>query len=208
MSRSRSPGRTLRHIGPNCCWASVGLPAGMSSRTRARKVDRSSPARSIRGTPGIAGWPRSPHSEPATASPTKSHCSTSTSRHLISPTWPSGRHVSLPTSRSGSRAATFRDKADVFPGTTFVVGVDTIERIAEPRYYGNDTAARNAAIAHLVDRGCRFLVFGRAADDEFKSLSDLALPKALAGLCDEVPGAVFREDISSTAIRNSESPRP
>ena len=107
-----------------------------------------------------------------------------------------------------TRAATFRDKADVFPGTTFVVGVDTIERIAEPRYYGNDTAARDAAIAHLVDRGCRFLVFGRAADDEFKSLSDLALPKALAGLCDEVPGAVFREDISSTAIRNTESPRP
>lgn len=102
-----------------------------------------------------------------------------------------------------TRAATFRDKADIFPGATFVVGVDTIERIAEPRYYGNDAGARDAAIVHLVDRGCRFLVFGRAAGDDFKSLSDLRLPNTLADLCDEVPGAVFREDISSTAIRKA-----
>jgi nicotinamide mononucleotide (NMN) deamidase PncC len=104
-----------------------------------------------------------------------------------------------------TRAATFRDKADIFPDAAFVVGVDTIERIAEPRYYSNDTAARDAAIAHLVDRDCRFLVFGRAAGDDFKSLSDLALPKSLADLCEEVPGSVFREDISSTAIRKAEA---
>jgi len=34
-----------------------------------------------------------------------------------------------------TRAPTFREKARLLPGGTFVVGVDTAERIVEPRYY-------------------------------------------------------------------------
>jgi nicotinamide mononucleotide (NMN) deamidase PncC len=102
-----------------------------------------------------------------------------------------------------TRAATFREKADIFPGTTFVVGVDTIERIAEPRYYGDSVSARDAAIAHLLERHCRFLVFGRTNGEQFKSLSDIPLLPALAQLCDEVPAAEFREDVSSTELRRN-----
>ncbi|RIK84722.1 MAG: hypothetical protein DCC68_00030 [Planctomycetota bacterium] len=106
-----------------------------------------------------------------------------------------------------TRAATFREKADIFGGATFVVGADTIERIAEPRYYGGSESARDAAVAHLAERGCRFLVFGRAVGERFESLSDLALPPALATLCEEVPASEFRADVSSTEIRRRvESP--
>ncbi|OYV85503.1 MAG: hypothetical protein B7Z73_13455, partial [Planctomycetia bacterium 21-64-5] len=35
-----------------------------------------------------------------------------------------------------TRAATFVEKAVLFPATTFVVGADTLSRIANPRYYG------------------------------------------------------------------------
>jgi hypothetical protein len=102
-----------------------------------------------------------------------------------------------------TRAATFREKADIFPGATFVVGVDTIERIAEPRYYDDSQASRDAAIAHLSERHCRFLVFGRAIGERFKSLGDIRLLPALAKLCEEVPATEFREDVSSTELRRN-----
>lgn len=103
-----------------------------------------------------------------------------------------------------TRAATFREKAALFPGATFVVGADTVLRIAEPRYYGGDTARRDAAVAEISQSGCRFLVFGRAVDGRFSSLGDLDLPAELRSLCDEVPAAEFREDLSSTALRKGE----
>ncbi len=99
-----------------------------------------------------------------------------------------------------SRAPTFVEKAALFPRATFVVGADTIVRIAEAKYYGGEQA-RDAALAALAAAGCRFLVFGRCYDGRFQSLDDLRLPDALRRLCDEVSGETFRMDISSTALR-------
>ena len=89
----------------------------------------------------------------------------------------------------------------MFPAATFVVGADTIERIADPRYYGGKTTARDAAIGMLESNGCRFLVFGRTADGPFVELHDLNLPTNLHALCDGVPESEFREDISSMELR-------
>jgi hypothetical protein len=100
-----------------------------------------------------------------------------------------------------TRAATFREKAEVFPGATFVVGTDTIGRIAEPRYYGGDVSRRDEAVAAMAGHGCRLLVFGREGDGRFQTLAELGLPAGLRALCDEVPEAEFREDVSSTALR-------
>ncbi|MHB1037755.1 MAG: CinA family protein [Pirellulales bacterium] len=100
-----------------------------------------------------------------------------------------------------TRAARFEEKARVFPGATFVVGADTMARIAEARYYGGDRSACEAAIARIAEHGCRFLVFGRLAGGGFKSLDALDLPKSLRRLAREVPAAAFREDISSTEMR-------
>lgn len=99
-----------------------------------------------------------------------------------------------------TRAATFVEKAALFPGATFVVGVDTIVRIAEPKYYGGELA-RDAAFASLAAAGCRFLVFGRYHEGCFQALCHLKLPDALLRLCDEVPPDVFRMDLSSTQLR-------
>lgn len=98
-------------------------------------------------------------------------------------------------------AATFVQKARLFPGATFVVGLDTLERIAAARYYQNNAAERNAAFAELAASGCRFLVFGRALDGPFRSLVEAALPAELRSRCEMVGGDEFRCDVSSTELR-------
>ncbi|MGH7136872.1 MAG: hypothetical protein ACREHD_14120 [Pirellulales bacterium] len=100
-----------------------------------------------------------------------------------------------------TRAATFMEKAALFPRAKFIVGADTIIRIADAKYYGDD-CRRDAAFAALAEAGCRFLVFGRCHEKGFQSLCDLKLPDALHQLCEEVPGDAFRMDVSSTAMRH------
>jgi hypothetical protein len=100
-----------------------------------------------------------------------------------------------------TRAATFVEKARRFPGATFVVGTDTLARIAAPRYYGGDRDARDQAVTEMRERGAGFLVFGRRLGDRFVVLEDLELPGALQALCTGVPESEFRDDVSSTALR-------
>jgi hypothetical protein len=97
-------------------------------------------------------------------------------------------------------APTFVEKTALFPGATFVVGVDTMERIGAERYYGSPQALA-AAIDAMAERGCRFLVFGRVAEGRFRTLDDLQLPSELARLCRGVPESLFRQDVSSTELR-------
>jgi nicotinamide mononucleotide (NMN) deamidase PncC len=101
-----------------------------------------------------------------------------------------------------TRAATFVEKARLAPGCVFVVGIDTVERIGEPRYYHGDAAQRDAAIAAITQAGCRFLVFGRQRGGRFETLASTDIPAALRVLCDEVPEALFRADISSSQLRS------
>ena len=106
-----------------------------------------------------------------------------------------------------TRLPTFRDKADEFPGATFAVGVDTLLRIADPRYYGG-TAQRDAAVTALLEAGASFLVFGRLMGDRFQDLSHVSLPKALRSICTEVTEDEFRADLSSTELRRRATPDP
>ena len=99
-----------------------------------------------------------------------------------------------------TRAATFVDKAKIFPGATFVVGADTAMRLGVAEYYVN-AAARDAAIATLVSLGCRFLVFGRLIEDRFLAGDRISLPPDVADLCQFVPESDFRLDVSSSEIR-------
>ena len=100
-----------------------------------------------------------------------------------------------------TRAATFAAKSRLFGATTFIVGVDTVVRIADPRYYDDDPAERDRAIAELAAAGCRFLVFGRALGQRFQTLTELTLPAELQSICQGVSEDVFRHDISSTDLR-------
>lgn len=100
-----------------------------------------------------------------------------------------------------TRAPRFVEKARIAPGCTFVVGVDTITRIGNAKYYGGGIGERDAALVTLRDAGCGFLVFGRYGNGSFCTLSGVELPPILRDLCEEVSEAEFRDDISSTALR-------
>ena len=100
-----------------------------------------------------------------------------------------------------TKAATFVEKSILFPGATFVVGADTIIRLADPKYYGGHYSTRDAAIDSINNAGCRFLVAGRLVSGSFQTLEQLKLPDALRRLCDQIPEADFRADISSSELR-------
>ncbi|MBX3708047.1 MAG: hypothetical protein KF911_15585 [Pseudomonadales bacterium] len=99
-----------------------------------------------------------------------------------------------------TRLPTFIEKARQFPGTTFVVGVDTLARIIEARYYGG-AAERARALDELVELDCRFVVFGRLQEGRFTTLEDLILPEPIAARSLGVTEAEFSDPISSTDLR-------
>ena len=98
---------------------------------------------------------------------------------------------------------TFLEKANRFPGAIFIVGIDTLVRIANPRYYGGD-AELSRALTELADRKARFLVFGRTLNGTFQGLAQVELPAALRQMCVAVSEAEFRADISSTVLRRQQ----
>ncbi len=101
-----------------------------------------------------------------------------------------------------TRLPMFSAKARQFPGATFIVGTDTLVRIADPRYYGGPHE-RDEQLEELLSHGVRFLVFGRLFDGNFRALGELTLPAALMDACDGVNEAEYRLDLSSAAIRNA-----
>lgn len=101
-----------------------------------------------------------------------------------------------------TRLPTFVEKARRFPGCTFVVGMDTLLRIADPRYYAHSPAMRDRAVAEIAEHGCRFLVFGRLVKGQFITLENAEIPPSLRAICHGVSEKEFREDISSTELRH------
>ncbi len=98
-----------------------------------------------------------------------------------------------------TRAPTFAEKAELFPGAAFVVGYDTAARLIDPRYYANDPGRRDAAIARLAAAGCRVVVGGRVDTDGVFRTWDAAGP--LPDLFVSLTEADFRADVSSTRLR-------
>jgi hypothetical protein len=103
-----------------------------------------------------------------------------------------------------TRAPTFTEKADIFPGAVFVVGADTAARILEPRFYGGSEAQLAEAMQRLRSRGCRFLVAGRvSAAGVFVGPDDLHIPAPYRDLFTAIPASEFRLDVSSTQLRKN-----
>ena len=105
-----------------------------------------------------------------------------------------------------TRAPLFQQKADLFPDSVFVIGVDTAARLVQPRFYEGE-AGMDAALTHLEKFGCRFLVAGRQSqekgDGRFLTLGDIDLPQEYRNLFEALPEEVFRQDISSSELRAS-----
>jgi hypothetical protein len=104
-----------------------------------------------------------------------------------------------------TRAPLFSQKALLFPGAVFILGVDTAERLIQPRFYNDDPAQMLASFEQIRLAGGCFLVAGRVKDDQFFTLADLSLPAGYRELFMPIPEMVFRVDISSTALRQAQT---
>lgn len=102
-----------------------------------------------------------------------------------------------------TNAPRFWQKSQIFPGTTFVVGSDTAQRIVDAKYYGGDADALQTALGKIRQAGCRFLVASRLVDGRILSLANLQVPPTARDLFDEIPESEFRVDISSTELRQA-----
>jgi hypothetical protein len=101
-----------------------------------------------------------------------------------------------------TRAPTFVEKSRLFPGTTFVVGADTVERLFVPKYYGDDEARMYDALDEIANSGGSFLVAVRIdAAGRVRTLNDIPVPRRYADLFTEIPEHRFRFDTSSSEIR-------
>ena len=101
-----------------------------------------------------------------------------------------------------TRAPTFVEKSRLFPGTTFLIGADTAERLIAPRYYGDDEARMQDALEEIANAGSSFLVAVRIdAAGRVRALREIPVPRRYVDLFTEIPEHRFRSDISSTDIR-------
>ncbi|XP_020584982.1 uncharacterized protein LOC110027773 isoform X2 [Phalaenopsis equestris] len=96
----------------------------------------------------------------------------------------------------------FYKKAELFPGSAFVIGADTAIRLINPKYYG-DYQRMLEILLGCKSSGCLFLVGGRMVDGVFKALEDLDVPDELKDMFISIPQERFRMDISSTEIRKN-----
>ncbi len=102
-----------------------------------------------------------------------------------------------------THAPTFLDKARLLPGRTFIIGADTALRLVDPAYYGGRADAMLDALAELRLLRCRFLVAGRMVDGRFVTLADAMVPAGYEDMFDPVPESVFRDDVSSSLLRQT-----
>jgi nicotinic acid mononucleotide adenylyltransferase/nicotinamide mononucleotide (NMN) deamidase PncC len=100
-----------------------------------------------------------------------------------------------------TRAATFLEKLELFPQSTFVMGADTYVRLADPRYYGGSADAARAAVQRIATEARGLIVFGRVKDGVFQDPTHLDVPQPLRDVTYFVSQREFRLDVSSTAIR-------
>lgn len=102
-----------------------------------------------------------------------------------------------------TRAETFRKKAALFPGCTFVIGWDTAVRLVAVRYYNGQESDMLKALAEIWALGCRFLVAGRDDGTTFRTLAEVPVPQGFQPLFQDIPESLFRADVSSTALRTA-----
>ncbi|KAL5553072.1 hypothetical protein UlMin_040473 [Ulmus minor] len=98
----------------------------------------------------------------------------------------------------------FYKKAELFPGSAFVIGADTAARIINPKYYDGDYNKMLKILTGCKETGCTFLVAGRNVDGSFKVLDDFEIPEELRDMFIPIPADKFRMDISSTEIRTKQ----
>jgi nicotinic acid mononucleotide adenylyltransferase len=102
-----------------------------------------------------------------------------------------------------------------FPKMSFVIGTDTLVRIINPKYYGNEESAMLEAIRSM--KGVHFVVGGRleqtkgsSSPPKFVAGGDevFSLPKDVQEMFTIIQESDFRKDISSSEIREQQEAMP
>lgn len=93
----------------------------------------------------------------------------------------------------------FLDKARKRPGSTFIIGADTMQRMLDP-VWGVDP---EALIAEFENLKTKFLVMGRLIDDKWLTCRDIPMPRWTSQLLFQPLGG--RVDVSSTQLRAKQS---
>ena len=101
-------------------------------------------------------------------------------------------------------AGRFSEKAEMFPNSVFIIGADTLLRVFDEKFYSSNKDM-NEHVERFNDHNIHFLVFGRKVDDKFISLEDINIPSKIRSRCTGFNEGSFRDDISSTEIRLSET---
>jgi hypothetical protein len=100
-----------------------------------------------------------------------------------------------------TRAATFAEKSALFPGTAFVVGWDTAERLIDPAYH-RGSSGRDDTLRLLFRLGNRIVVGGRLdAAGRFRVWERCLVAEEFAELFIGLTEHDFRVDISSRVLR-------
>ncbi|CEG48747.1 Rossmann-like alpha/beta/alpha sandwich fold [Plasmopara halstedii] len=106
-----------------------------------------------------------------------------------------------------TNATLFGQKAELFPGCTFIIGADTAIRIVDKKYYDMDEHKMVLAMDRIARHGCSFVVagrFGNKLGEHFISADEVLskyVPPVFRHLFLPVPESTFRNDISSSKIR-------
>ena len=101
-------------------------------------------------------------------------------------------------------AGRFSEKAEMFPNSVFIIGADTLLRVFDEKFYSSNKDM-NEHVERFNDHNIHFLVFGRKVNDKFISLEDINIPSKIRSRCTGFNEGSFRDDISSTEIRLSET---
>tara|TARA_B100000401_G_scaffold437883_1_gene384605 strand:+ start:3275 stop:3925 length:651 start_codon:yes stop_codon:yes gene_type:complete len=106
-----------------------------------------------------------------------------------------------------SNAPRFFEKSNLFPESIFLIGNDTFERLFDVKYY-NDLKTSialpiNQNLEIIKENGCKFLVAGRTSENNiFNNMDSSLIPKKFKFMFSSLKESQFRNDISSTKIRN------
>tara|TARA_B100000073_G_scaffold235672_1_gene197133 strand:+ start:22 stop:606 length:585 start_codon:yes stop_codon:yes gene_type:complete len=99
-----------------------------------------------------------------------------------------------------TKAGKFSEKSKLFPNATFILGVDTLIRIFDEKFYSHKDQMLEELDAFNINNN-NFLIFGRESNGMFNSLENLDVPEHIKERFSQVSEKDFRYDISSSSLR-------
>ena len=97
-----------------------------------------------------------------------------------------------------TKKSTFIEKAESYPKACFTIGYDTAIRLIDEKYHKDV----NYILDRYLELDIQFIVGGRMHKNKFLSLENMKIPKKYEKLFIDIPQSLFRQDISSTQLRN------